>query len=237
MIAWLLSGLVVVVATVAQATAGVGFGIVAGPLVLLVRPDLVPGPLLLVGLLVTVSVAWSERAAWEPRVLRGAALASVPGALAGVLLLRAVDDTALALTIGGLVLVTCLVSAVGLQLPSGPRALRWAGLTAGVFSTVAAAPGPPMVVTYRPDRAATQRANLALFFVVTSVVSLALLATGGELTGRAALSGVALLPFVVVGHLLARPVRRRLSLGVVRRLALGLCAASGLLLLVTTLAG
>ncbi|MGY2078422.1 TSUP family transporter [Modestobacter sp. SYSU DS0657] len=237
MTAWLLCGLVVVVATMAQATAGVGFGVVAGPLVLLVRPDLVPGPILLIGLFVTVAVAWSERAAWEPRVLGGAALASVPGALGGVLLLRALDDDVLALTVGALVLVACLVTAVGLQLPSGPAALRWAGLTAGVFSTVAAAPGPPMVVTYRPPSAASQRANLALFFVVTSVVSLALLSVGGELTGPAALSGVALLPCVLLGQLLARPVRRRVDLAVVRRLALGLCAASGVLLLATTLAG
>lgn len=214
-----------------------GFGLLAGPLVLLVRPELVPGPLLAVSLVALVPVVWRERAALQLATLRGALLTAVPGAAAGLLLLRALDQRALSLVVAGVVLLACAATAAGLRLPSGPGALAGAGLVAGAMSTVAAIPGPPVVLTYRAPSPAAQRANLSLFFVVTTLFSLGVLVAGGEFTGGDARAAALLAPFVVAGLVAAEPARRRLDRVVVRRGALVLCAASGLALLVGALAG
>jgi uncharacterized protein len=214
-----------------------GFGLLAGPLVLLVWPGLVPGPLLAVSLVALVPVVWRERAALQLVALRGALVAAVPGAFAGLLLLRALDQRALSLVVAVVVLVACAATAVGLRLPSGPGALAGAGLLAGAMSTVAATPGPPIVLTYRAPSPAAQRANLSLFFVVTTLFSLAVLLAGGEFTGTDAGSAALLAPFVVAGLVVAEPARRRLDLALVRRSALALCAGSGAVLLVSTLLG
>lgn len=214
-----------------------GFGLLAGPLLLLVRADLVPGPLLAVSLAALVPVVWRERSALEPGLLRGALLASVPGAVAGLALLRLLDQDALSLVVAVVVLLACAGTAAELRLPSGPRALTAAGLVAGAMSTVAATPGPPIVLTYRAPSPAAQRANLSVFFLATTLFSLGVLTAGREFSGGDALTAAALVPFVVVGQVLAEPLRRRLDLVVVRRSALALCAASGVVLLVSTLAG
>ena len=230
----LLTGAIVLLAALAQATTGVGFGVMAGPLVMLVVPGFVPGPLLVVTIVVMALVVWRDRQALDARRLRGPLLASVPGAVVGTWVLGATDERTLRLVVAGAVLVTVGAVATGWRLPAGPRALTVAGLLAGVLSSVAATPGPPMVLTYRAESSAAQRADLSLFFLATSLVSLVVLAVSGEL--RVDVAGTALLvPFVLGGFALARPLNDRLDLQAVRRAALGLTFASGSVLLVSTL--
>ncbi|WP_347057101.1 sulfite exporter TauE/SafE family protein [Blastococcus sp. HT6-30] len=230
-------GLAVLVASVVQTATGMGFGLLAGPLVLLVQPALVPGPLLVGTLASLLPVLWRERGALEIPAMRGAMLASVPGALAGLGLLQVMDARLLAATVAVVVLVACGAGIAGVQLPGGRRALTVAGFASGTLSTVAATPGPPLVLTYRAPSPAAQRANLSVFFVGTTVLSLGVLVAGGELSGSGAASGALLVPFVLLGYVAAGPLRRRLSLPAMRRAALVLCLLSGAALLVRALTG
>ncbi|MCF6745533.1 sulfite exporter TauE/SafE family protein [Blastococcus sp. KM273128] len=230
-------GLAVLAASVVQTATGMGFGLLAGPLVLLVQPALVPGPLLVGTLATLVPVVWRERAALELATVRGAVLASVPGVVAGLLLLQVIDVRMLGITVGLVVLLACGASLAGVRLPGGPRALAVAGFASGTLSTVAATPGPPIVVTYRAPTPAAQRANLSVFFVGTTLLSLGVLVAGGELTGGGLAAGAGLVPFVLLGFLIAGPLRRRLALPTMRRAALVLCLLSGAALLVRSLAG
>jgi uncharacterized protein len=93
------------------------------------------------------------------------------------------------------------------------------------------------VVTYRAPTPAAQRANLSVFFVGTTLLSLGVLLAGGELTAGGLAAGAVLVPFVLVGFLLAGPLRHRLPLPAMRRAALVLCLLSGAALLVRSLAG
>ncbi|MGY2085866.1 sulfite exporter TauE/SafE family protein [Blastococcus sp. SYSU DS0539] len=233
----LLCGLAVLVASVVQTATGMGFGLLAGPLVLLVAPALVPGPLLMGTLAALLPALWRDRAALEFDAMRGAMLASVPGAVAGLGLVRVIDGRVLGMTVGIVVLGACGAALAGIRLPGGRRALTVAGFTSGALSTVAATPGPPLVVTYRAPTPAAQRANLSLFFVGTTVLSLSVLGAGGELSGSGLASGAVLVPFVLLGFVAAGPLRRRLTLPAMRRAALVLCVLSGAALLIRSLAG
>ena len=52
---------VVIVASVLQVSVGMGFGMLASPLLALIKPEIVPGAILTMGLLVAFSGAWRER--------------------------------------------------------------------------------------------------------------------------------------------------------------------------------
>ncbi|MGY2067474.1 sulfite exporter TauE/SafE family protein [Blastococcus sp. SYSU DS0619] len=224
-------------ASVVQTATGMGFGLLAGPLVLLVQPALVPGPLLVGTLASLLPVLWRERAALEFAAMRGAMLASVPGAAAGLWLVQTMGVRLLGITVAVVVLGACGAALAGVRLPGSRRALTVAGFASGTLSTVAATPGPPLVVTYRAPSPAAQRANLSLFFVGTTVLSLGVLVAGGELAGSGLVSGAVLVPFVLLGFVAAGPLRRRLALPAMRRAALILCVVSGAALLVRSLAG
>ncbi|MGY1720996.1 TSUP family transporter [Blastococcus sp. SYSU DS0552] len=236
-LALLACGLAVLVASVVQTATGMGFGLLAGPLVLLVQPALVPGPLLVGTLTALLPVVWRERSALELDNLRGAMLASAPGVVVGLGLVQVIDGRLLGITVAVVVLLACGASLAGVRLPGGRRALTVAGFASGTLSTVAATPGPPLVVTYRAPTPAAQRANLSVFFVGTTLLSLGVLVAGGELDGGGLLTGAGLVPFVLTGFLLAGPLRRRLALPAMRRAALVLCLLSGAVLLVRSLAG
>ncbi|MCZ2860401.1 sulfite exporter TauE/SafE family protein [Blastococcus sp. VKM Ac-2987] len=236
-LALLVCGVAVLVASIVQTATGMGFGLLAGPLVLLVQPALVPGPLLVGTLASLLPVLWRERAALEFAAMRGAMLASVPGVVAGLGLVQVIDGRVLGITVGVVVLAACGAALAGIRLPGGRGALTVAGFTSGALSTVAATPGPPLVLTYRAPTPAAQRANLSLFFVGTTVLSLAVLVAGGELSGTGLGSGAVLVPFVLLGYAAAGPLRRRLALPAMRRAALVLCVVSGAALLVRSLAG
>ena len=86
----LLAFVVVVVAAAAQAALGVGFGIVAAPVLAVVDPELVPGTVMVLGTLTALFVAVRERAAFQfanvGYALAGRVLFSLLGALTASLL-------------------------------------------------------------------------------------------------------------------------------------------------------
>jgi uncharacterized membrane protein YfcA len=82
-------------------------------------------------------------------------------------------------------------------------------------------------MTLQHEDPATIRATLAAFFTVGSLASLLGLVVAGELTGSQVRWGAILVPFLVVGFVLAGPVTRRLEGNRMRVAMLVFCLVSG----------
>lgn len=177
-----LGGVLVILATLLAGASGFGLGIVAVPLLLLAGFSLpfIVTAVLLVSLATRTSVMWRFRRSIHPRrvaVLTGSA---VPGLFVGALFLRSTDDEALRIIVG----VTVALAAAGLafaeRYPPRPR-LRGlnaaAGFAGGVLGTSTSLTGiPPALLLARrgiPTKAFL--ADLATYFVVTSVIGLGVL--------------------------------------------------------------
>ncbi|MHB1172015.1 MAG: sulfite exporter TauE/SafE family protein [Lacisediminihabitans sp.] len=224
--------LVSAIAAMAQSATGSGYGIVAAPLLFIVDPRTVPGPLLVSTLLVMVVVIAQHRRFLSLRELKPAFLWTAPG-IAGGFLVEAVNPPAVSmLAVGVIVLLGVAVTVRGVHIPSSRAALGIAGVLAGAFTVLAATPGPPMAIVYRPDDTNRLRANLsAFFFLVVFVTLVPLIATGAHGWAPASHT-VALCTGVLLGVLLVRPFLRLLSARVIRAGALGLCALAGVVVLV-----
>lgn len=217
---------VVAVATFLQFTIGSGFGIVGVPLLLLVDPALVPGPMLLLTVVVMAGVLWRERLGLRHLDLGVATVAAVPAAVGAVWLTHRMNEQVTSAVVGVAVAVGLVANLRGRAVPQNRVTLALAGVLGGALDTVAAAAGPPVVLVYRTDDVSRYRANLALFFLVTSVVSLAAYGVSGDL-GAADLRGaVRLVPGAVVGFAVARLVVGRIPVRAVQRAALLVCAFS-----------
>jgi len=138
-----------------------------------------------------------------------------------------------AVAVGAAVVVAVVAALRGWQVPQGRWSLAGAGVVAGALSTLAATPGPPVVVAYHPGDPVRLRANLCLFFLLTSAVSTAALVLGGGLDAGALLTAARLLPGVAAGLGLGLLLRRRVPAAAVRPAALWLCLVSGGVLLVS----
>lgn len=200
-----------------QSVAGFGFALMAAPLLFVVL-----GP---------VEAVWSLNAL--ALVVNGAALAlegrrpeplgrlaatvliwSLPGMVAGAIVLREADDRVLQIALT----VTILLALTFRQpKPVGSRHLTWqppaAGVATGVLTTSLSTAGPPLVLLllgrgFTPTRV---RDTLATIFIVQSVLGLAVLAatSDGEVPvgpGLLVLAAAAL-----AGQIAGRPLFARLG--------------------------
>jgi len=221
--------------SVIQGSTGLGLGMVAAPVLLLIDPRLVPGPLLVLALLISVLVAARE---WRSIDRRGLSMALV-GRLAGSVLagftITLLPLYAYNLLFGILVLGAVALSATGWRvLPTG-RNLLTAGLASGYMGTLTSIGAPPMALAYQHGSPASIRATMAVYFVVGSAFSIVVLVTMGRFGAHQALAGAVFIPPLVAGFWLSERVVRRLNGRLMRHAILWLSGASAAILIIKAL--
>ncbi len=227
--------LALVVGALVQSTVGLGVGLVAAPVTTLLAPELMPGFMLWLTLLLPVGTLLEGRREVDVRGLAWALPARVPGTVLGAVLVATLDQSALGLAIGVVVLLAVATTASSLRVPLRPATLVGAGLLSGVTGTVSSIGGPPMALLYQRQPVATIRQTLAVYFFVGAALSLTALGVGGGLDWRQAALAALLSPALVVGLLLAPRLRRRLAPDQVRLAVLVVCAVSAVALVVRSL--
>ena len=216
----------VVLASCLQASIGFGMGMLAAPVVAVVDPGLVPGTLIMLATMLTLMVVLRERTAIDLTGTGWALLGRVPGTVAGAVLLTAIPERILAILIGAVVL--CGVAVTGLGWVPAPRRrnLVLAGATSGVLGTATSIGGPPMALVWQRSSGARLRATMSSFFLVGSLMSIAMLTvTGavqgsragyyptvtGSVDGRTVQMFAVLLPAAASGYVLSRYANRILT--------------------------
>ena len=195
-----------------QSATGFGFSIVAAPLVFaVVEPEEAVGLLIVLGSLVNVLTLATERRRPHPVWRECAVLLAfaLPGAVAGVAVLRALDPVALqvAVTAGVIATLAARRLAGSAQTPAwaGPAA----GLAAGALTTSTTTAGPPLIVYLLGRRLdpVRMRDTIPVCFLGLSVVGVIALAVTGT-SGAVPDAGLValLVPVVIAGHLAGRPL-------------------------------
>ncbi|MEX6501923.1 TSUP family transporter [Pseudomonas zhanjiangensis] len=224
--------LVVLLASLVQAWLGIGFALLGAPLLYLLDPAYVPGPVLLLGFVLAACMAVGNRQALAWRRPLPAILARLPGAWCGGLLLGLLPGAWLGLLLGACVLLASLSSYRWLALSCSPRNLAVAGFCSGLLGTATAVGGPPMALVYQTRKRLDGRDELAAFFLLTTPISLLLLFHQDRLPLEVLGASLRLAPAVLAGYALARRLEGRFERHSPRQalLLLSLLAAGGLLL-------
>ncbi len=227
----------VLVGAAVQGLVGLGLGLVAAPGTTLLAPDLMPGLLLWLAVVMTLVTLLREHDAIDWRGLRWAVPARIPGTVVGVLLVGWFSDRALGVAVGLMVLVAVVLTVRTLRVPVNPASLVAAGLVSGVAGTATSIGGPPIALLYQHREPREIRCTLAVYFVVGSAMSLAGLGIGGALEERELLLALMMVPFLVGGFAVSRWLRPRVDPGHIRYAVLGVCGLSAGALLVRSLSG
>jgi uncharacterized membrane protein YfcA len=218
-----------------QGTIGFGLGVFAVPLLLLFRPDLVPGPVLLSSVPLTILMTHRERAAVTWGDLKWALVGRIVGISAGAAIIAAVPPDPLAITSGGFVLLAVALSATGRRVSPVPGTLVAAGVLSGVLGTTVSIGGPPMALLYQHQSGPTIRGTLAAFFLVGVSLSLVGLHFVGRFGRTEFLAALSLLPGVLVGFWLSRHTSRWLDRGYTRTGVLVVSAVTSVLVILRRL--
>lgn len=233
--ALLVVGLSVLVGSVVQGSTGFGVSLVAVPVLTLVDPSLMPGSMLVVGMLLPLFTVSREgrHVDWPAagHILAGRLL----GTAGGVWVISVLSARSLAIGIGCLVLCGTALSVWDRTLPMTKGSLFGAGAVTGVTGTAASISGPVVGLVMQRMPGAPMRATMAVTFGAGTVFSLSGLAVSGNLSVRQVGFGLAMLPFLAVGYLLSGPLRRYLDRGWTRPAVLIVSTASAVVVLAKAL--
>lgn len=209
-----------------QSAVGFGFALVAGPALFgFLEPNEALTTLIILGTAVNLLVLYGERRPRRVSTERVVpALAwSVPGLIAGALILAALSKPALQIAVGVAVLIAVVVQVRVRSRPVGdghvsPKDPAWVppavGLTTGVLGTTTGTSGPPLVLWFQRLELspAEFRDSLAVAFLALNVLAIAaLLAFGGGVATPGAGELAVLMAVAFAGEYAGRHVFSRLD--------------------------
>lgn len=223
----LLACIVIVIGAFVQTAIGFGLAVIAAPLLFFIDPLYVPAPITMCALVLSVFNVYSYRGHVSFRGLGNAVIGRIPGSLCGAALLLWIDKDWLALWIGLSVLGAVGVSLTSLRWQPTPGRMMFAGFMSGFMGTSSSIGGPPMALLWQHQEVNLVRANLAAFFVVSCLMSLAVLAPIGQFGMTQIMLGLPLLPATFVGFLIARRSMRQVPHRQLRIASLTLCSIAG----------
>ena len=228
-------GLIVAAAAFLGGVTGFGYSLVATPLLLLTGyslPFVVTANLAL-ACITRMSVAYRFRADANPRRAAGLIAGCVPGLWLGVAVLTAVDEATIKAGAG---LVAMMAAALLYRAASAPppRPVRGApfaaGLAGGFLATAASLNGIAPVLLLARDKVSPRSvvADLALYFVASTSIGLAILLAHGALAEEALFPAFVLwLPGSLVGNWAGTTIGPRLPEAVFRRITLAIVFVAG----------
>lgn len=222
---------IVAVASMLQASTGMGMALFAAPLLALIDPMLVPGPTLCAVMVLSIVVAWRERVAIDRHMLAPAIVGLCVGTAIGTALFALLVDWHLARIFAILILGAVLLSAFNVHVRAGKPALLLGGAASGVLGTMAGVHGPPIALVLQHEPPERLRAMLCAFFAVGCAISILALASIGVFNVAAVGLGLKLLPGVAIGLVAAPIVAGRIDRRRARMAVLAISALSALALL------
>lgn len=211
---WLIAVVFAIVffAAVVQAGLGMGFGLMAAPLLALVNPELVPAPSLILGFLTAGWGALQEREgiAWH-EVGIGITGRAIGVGVAAVILANVVNHETFMLMFGFMIAAAVGLSVSGWQLPFSRFSIALMGTVSGLMGTITSVGSPPMALVYQGRPAKTARPTMAAFFMIGCAFSLIGLSLAGWAGWHDLLLAAVMLPPMLAGLAAVQFLRGRLD--------------------------
>ncbi len=231
----LAANVVIFVAAVLQAATGVGFAMVAVPLLALINLAWVPAPMLICNIVLSVILMSRGRAALDPSEGPPLVIGLTLGTFAGAGILTLFDERWLGVTIGAIIVLAVTASLATPPIRITRRRLLVGATLGGATGVISAMHGPPLILLYQRERPEKVRATMAGVFIFGSLLALGSLWLAGLLGWEQVWRGLVLLPGVALGFTVGRALGGRMSPGAVRYAMLGVSGAAGLALLIKSL--
>lgn len=223
---------IVIFASILQVSIGMGFGMLASPLIALVKPELVPGSILVMGLFVAFSGAWRERENISGTELKLGVVGRIIGSIMAIGLLLFIPDVDSFFVIFGVIMLIAIgMTVYGRKIPFSEKNLLNLSIVSGLMGSMTAVGAPPMALIYHDRDPSVIRPTLNAFFFAGSVLGLASLGSTGWISVKDFIAAIIFIPAMLVGILVSEPFKR-LPSQLMSKLLLSLSAIASILLII-----
>ena len=207
-------------------------GLIASPILILIDPRFVPGPILLSTTVLTVLLVYRERTAIDFHGIQWAMVGRLVGTVLASAILLVVSADQLVLLIGVFILSAVGMSLSGFRFDPVRPVLVVAGMLSGLLGTIASVGGPPMALVYQHAAGARIRSTMSGFFLLGTILSLGALWYVGRFGAYEIQLTLVMLPSVLTGFVLSKWTAVYVDRGYVRPAVLAVAAGAGLLVII-----
>lgn len=218
-----------------QGSVGFGLGLIGVPLLVLIDPVYVPGPVLLAALCLNLLIFRREHHALLIKRIEWAVIGRLAGSIIGAIILTLIPQKDLSILFGAMVLFAVCISFAGFPFPVSTKNILAAGIASGIMGTTSSIGGPPIALVYQKHKGPTIRGTLSGIFIFGTIISLVTLAIIGRFGLREVQVTAALLPGIFVGFLLSNRSTKILDSGFIRPAVLITSALSGIAVILRSL--
>ena len=219
-----------------QGSVGLGLGFVAVPLLALIYPDFLPGPLIMAAFFLTILMTKREHQAIQFKGITWAIGGRLLGSALGIQILLFLPKKELSSIFAVMIILAVLLSISGLRIPLNSKNLFGVGTLSGLMSVTAAIGGPPLALIYQYLKGPELRSTLSGIFVVGSLISISLLAVAGYFGWYEIKLTAVLLPGIIFGYFLSNRLSKVLDKGFIRPAVLIFSTLSAIMLIIKSLA-
>lgn len=218
-------------AAVLRGLTGFGFALAAVPAMsFVVSPARAVSIAIMLQCLVGLRDIVTMRALLDRRALMLMSAGAIVGTPIGIVALTQLSPDAMRVVLAVVVIIGLLALMAKIELPEGRGPAIGAGLLSGIFSGLAAMPGPPAVAYFlgRSAPAVNTRASLMVFFFLTSLMALPGLLIADRLDKDSALLALTAFPALLIGTWAGGKAFAHLGEGGYRTAAIGLLALTAI---------
>ncbi|GAB3036636.1 sulfite exporter TauE/SafE family protein [Bowmanella dokdonensis] len=225
---WLWIYLVLITGACLQSVIGFGLGLLCAPILFLISPALVPAPMILNALLLTLLISIRNRDAIHLKQTSFSILGGTAGVLTAGVVMLFLEPHQYRLLFGISIILAVLLSVVGIKPTISIISNLVASMLSGFMGTTTSAGGAPMGLLYQTAEHRQIKANLSVFFLYINSLGIIVL----WLTGAADFADLTLflqcVPAILIGWLLSALVNNRINSDAVRVLILLVALFSGI---------
>ncbi len=228
----ILAILITMAGAIVQGAVGFGLGPLSVPLLVLVNPVFVPGPVLIIALVLTILMFKREIHEVDYFGMKWAVVGRLIGSILAGIFLAFLPRESLKLYFGIGIIVAVSFNWIGITLPLNRLSLISTGTISGFMGTSVSIGGPPMALVYQNQSGSLIRSTLAGIFGVGTILGIISLAVVGYMGMREIYASLILLPGIIIGFFLSKYAVHWLDKGFMKPaiLTLSTFAATAILL-------
>lgn len=232
---YLLSFIILTCGAVIQGSVGFGLGLLAVPLLILIDPAFIPGPLLLIAFFLNIMISYRERKGADYPSLKWLISGRLLGTILAASILRFLPDNILGILFGTLILMAVGMSSSGLHLTIMPANLFGMGSLSGFMATSVGVGGPPLALLYQKQSGEKIRGTLAAVFLIGTLMSIVSLIIIGRFGYTELSLSVISFPAMVLGFYLSGKTSKYLDRGFLRPAVLLISSLSAIVVIVKSI--
>lgn len=239
---WILSAVVILMASVLKGITGFGFALIAVPLLSLFLPlhMLIPA-MSLFNLFASIHLLLKIKVNLKFRYFLPMFLASLAGIPVGVYALENLNENLLQLLVGIVILVfTVMLFLMGNRDPKYKhKPIVFAGFLGGFLGSSISLSGPPIALAMSRKKYSKNlfRANFAVFGVLSSLFTSVVYLIKGILIATSLKFATFLFPFLLLGTALGNQIAKNIHYKPFRKIVLIINLVVGLAVVITVIAG